>query len=209
MKNLIKEGRWLNEPCGKRIEEDSVVIKTDPGTDFWQRTFYGFRNENAHAYLVPLKENFTLSFRVSFAYKERFDQCGIAAYLDNENWIKGSIEYENESFCHLGSVVTNLGYSDWATQEIPAPDAWYYRLSRRGPDFLIESSKDGKTYSQMRVCHFHALGETTREMGHEASPDTKGKEVLVGLYACSPLDSSFEAVFDSILLEENQWAPHE
>lgn len=41
-------------------------------------------------------------------------------YLDSENWLKGSIEYENETFGHLGSVATNNGYSDWATNEIPA-----------------------------------------------------------------------------------------
>ena len=28
-------------------------------------------------------------------------------YLDSENWLKGSIEYENDNFQHLGSVVTN------------------------------------------------------------------------------------------------------
>ena len=29
-------------------------------------------------------------------------------YLDSENWLKASVEYENEEFQHLGSVVTNL-----------------------------------------------------------------------------------------------------
>lgn len=41
-------------------------------------------------------------------------------YLDSENWLKASVEYENEDFQHLGSVVTNNGYSDWATTAIPA-----------------------------------------------------------------------------------------
>ena len=45
----------------------------------------------------------------------RFDQCGIVMYLGSENWLKGSVEYENDEFQHLGSVVTNNGYSDWAT----------------------------------------------------------------------------------------------
>ena len=54
------------------------------------------------------------------AQKNRFDQCGIVMYLDSENWLKASIEYENQSFQHLGSVVTNNGYSDWATTEIHA-----------------------------------------------------------------------------------------
>ncbi|WP_418562699.1 DUF1349 domain-containing protein [Holdemanella porci] len=33
-------------------------------------------------------------------------------YLDSENWLKGSIEYENEAFQHLGSVLTNHSYSN-------------------------------------------------------------------------------------------------
>lgn len=41
--------------------------------------------------------------------RHRFDQCGVVLYLDAENWLKGSIEYENERFQHLGSVVTNHG----------------------------------------------------------------------------------------------------
>ena len=36
-------------------------------------------------------------------------------YLDSDNWLKGSVEFENEAFQHLGSIATNNGYSDWAT----------------------------------------------------------------------------------------------
>ena len=50
-----------------------------------------------------------------FSTMHRFDQCGIVVYLDSENWLKASIEYENDRFQHLGSIVTNGGYSDWAT----------------------------------------------------------------------------------------------
>ena len=41
-------------------------------------------------------------------------------YLDSENWIKASIEYENEQYQRLGSVVTNHGYSDRAATDIDA-----------------------------------------------------------------------------------------
>ena len=62
---------------------------------------------------------FSFTVKTEFDSKNRFDQCGIVMYLDSENWLKASIEYENRSFQHLGSVVTNNGYSDWATTEIP------------------------------------------------------------------------------------------
>ncbi|MBF4275518.1 DUF1349 domain-containing protein, partial [Vibrio anguillarum] len=146
---------------------------------------YGFRNENAPALLIDSKDNFTFTAKVSFTYQELFDQCGLIIYLDNENWFKASIEYENQSFSRLGSVVTNLGYSDWATTDIPLPKEIWYRLSRRGPDFLIESSFDGLVFNQMRIFHLHQLGETTIEMAKCNPPLPTQKVVSFGVYACS------------------------
>ena len=124
----------------------------------------------------------------------RFDQCGVVVYLDAKNWLKGSVEYENDHFQHLGSVVTNHGYSDWATTEIPAGiKAMWYRLSRREDDFCIECSEDGVVFHQMRVCHLH---------------EAKG-EVQFGIYACSPEDSSFRAVFANMELTQCKWLAHD
>lgn len=50
---------------------------------------------------------------------------------------------EYDEFQHLGSVVTNNGYSDWAATEIPADvKTMWYRLSRREDDYCIECSED-------------------------------------------------------------------
>ncbi len=66
----------------------------------------------------------------------RFDQCGVVMYLDSENWLKGSIEYENDYFQHLGSVVTKQWISDWATTEIDAEiKSIVVCLSRREDDY--------------------------------------------------------------------------
>ena len=115
-------------------------------------------------------------------------------YLDSDNWLKGSIEYENEEYQHLGSVVTNHGYSDWATTEIPSSvKIMWYRLSRREDDYCIECSEDGIRWKQMRVCHLH---------------EGAGK-VRFGVYACSPEDSSFTAVFSNIHFTESAWKAHD
>ena len=75
-------------------------------------------------------------------------------YLDSENWLKASIEYENEEYQRLGSVATNHGYSDWATTDIPASvKSMWYRFSRRESDYCIECSEDGVHFKQMRICH--------------------------------------------------------
>lgn len=200
--------RWINQPRNYLVEKSRVEITTDPGTDFWQRSYYGFRNDNAPALLVDSADNFSFTARVGFGYRSLFDQCGLIIYQDSENWFKASIEYENEAFSRLGSVVTNSGHSDWATTDIPLPKRIWYRLNRRGPDFLIESSIDGESFNQMRIFHLHALGETTEAMGKADPPLATEQLVSFGLYACSPSNSSFTAIFDQFMLEPCRWTAH-
>jgi len=72
---------WLNEPTSYSIQENEVVIKTEPGTDFWQRTYYGFRNDNAPALLFKINElYFSFVIKTEFDTKNRFDQCGVIVY---------------------------------------------------------------------------------------------------------------------------------
>ena len=192
----IQDFHWTREPESCSLSDERIEIVTRPHTDLWQRTYYHFRNDNAPVLQMETEEPY-FSFVVKTSFEERhhrFDQCGVVLYLDSDNWLKGSIEYENEHFQHLGSVVTNLGYSDWATTEIPANvKSMWYRLSRREDDYCIECSTDGAHFSQMRDCHLHR---------------GKGK-IRFGVYACSPEDSSFRAVFTDMALTECKWLAHD
>ncbi|MDP4093206.1 MAG: DUF1349 domain-containing protein [Bacillota bacterium] len=181
---------WINKPKEFKIETNKIIIITEPGTDFWQRTYYGFRNDNAHAFMMSSEDNFTFTVLTQFNTKVMYDQCGVIVYQNSDNWFKASIEFENEKYQRLGSVVTNNGYSDWATTDISSGiKSMYYRLSRRGPDFLVENSEDGKNFKQMRVFH---LFEGKREINF-------------GVYACSPLESSFDAAFSEMQLSGCIW----
>ncbi|RRK33885.1 DUF1349 domain-containing protein [Schaedlerella arabinosiphila] len=192
----LKKFTWTREPEHYEINQDTIEIVTKPHTDLWQRTYYHFQNDNAPVLQMETEEQY-FSFVVKTEFHDshhRFDQCGIVMYLDSENWLKGSIEYENDEFQHLGSVVTNNGYSDWATTEIDASvKSMWYRFSRREDDYCIECSVDGTAFSQMRICHMH---------------QGKGK-IRFGIYACSPEDSSFKAVFSNLQITECQWKAHD
>ena len=85
-------------------------------------------------------------------------------------------------------------WSDWATTAIDAGiKSMWYRFSRREDDHCIECSADGELFSQMRVCHMWQGG---------------GK-IRFGIYACSPEDSSFRAVFTNMELTECKWLAHD
>lgn len=191
----INELKWTRLPKEYSINENEIVVVTNPHTDLWQRTYYGFRNDNAPVLQMETSEKyFSFIVKTSFESKVRFDQCGVCIYLDSENWLKGTIEYENEKIQRLGSVVTNLGYSDWATTDISSSikEMWY-RLSRREDSYCIECSEDGISFKQMRICHLE-----------------KGKDVIkFGIYACSPEDSSFKATFANFELRECEWKAHD
>ena len=105
MKVDVKRFQWTREPADYSIEEDRIEIITKPHTDLWQRTYYHFRNDNAPVLQMETEEKFfSFVVKTEFESKHRFDQCGVVMYLDAENWLKASIEYENERFSHLGSV---------------------------------------------------------------------------------------------------------
>ncbi|MBQ5422880.1 MAG: DUF1349 domain-containing protein [Clostridiales bacterium] len=188
--------QWTRQPKVYSIQPGRIEITTEPGTDLWQRTYYHFRNDNAPVLQMETEEKY-FSFTVKTDYTDssrRFDQCGIVMYLDTDNWLKASVEFENEEFQHLGSVVTNHGYSDWATTAIPADvKIMWYRFSRREDDYCIECSSDGVTFTQMRVCHMWEGAGIVR----------------FGIYACSPEDSSFKAVFTDMALTDCVWQAHD
>ena len=195
MEFSIHNFQWTRQPEHYTVSDEKVEIITKPHTDLWQRTYYHFRNDNAPVFQMETEENFfSFVVKTEFESKHRFDQCGVVMYLDSENWLKASIEYENEEFQHLGSVVTNLGYSDWATTAIDASlKSMWYRFSRREDDYCIECSWDGQHFSQMRICHMHKGGGRIR----------------FGIYACSPEDSSFKATFTDMAMLPCQWRKHD
>ncbi|MDE5966494.1 MAG: DUF1349 domain-containing protein [Lachnospiraceae bacterium] len=192
----LQKFKWTREPQDYKIENGRVEIISKPHTDLWQRTYYHFQNDNAPVLQMETEEKY-FSFVVKTEFTEshhRFDQCGIVMYLDSENWLKASVEYENEQYQHLGSVVTNDGYSDWATTVIDTSVKFmWYRFSRREDDYCIECSLDGTNFNQMRICHMQ-----------------KGNgKIQFGIYACSPEESSFKAAFTNMEMMECQWKAHD
>ena len=180
---------WSNEPADWHLA-DALELTTRPDTDYWQRTHYGFRRDNGHFFFVPVKGDFSLTAHVAFAPNAQYDQCGVMCRANADSWIKASVEYEPDGHSRLGSVVTSLGYSDWATQDVESTlDRLWYRLSRRGADFCVESSADGVAWQQMRITHLHDC------------PD----EIDVGVYACSPVGPGFQCRVLELVLGAAVW----
>ena len=177
---------WLNKP-EFNFDSGKLSIKTSGETDFWQRTHYGFSRDNGHAMLTSISCNFKMTVKTRFNYQSQYDQCGMLLRIDALNWIKVSAEYEDSERNRLGSVMTNLGYSDWATTDIDSHigEMWY-RIECKDNDFIIENSLDGTIWSQMRMAHLHS----------------RQRPLNAGIYACSPKEGGFQAGFSELSIEK-------
>ncbi len=185
--SAMPEGfRWENEPK-QYVFDGSLRIRVEPETDFWQRTHYNFQRDNAHCLLREFDGDFELSASCAFEGNANYDQCGIILRIDPENWIKASTEYFDESLSYLGSVVTSLGYSDWAKSDVPSGKGIRtYTIRVKGRDAEIETESNG-VRSVLRIAHIHAAG---------------GGGISAGVYAACPMGKGFEAVFKSIEIKE-------
>ncbi|MDQ6671620.1 MAG: DUF1349 domain-containing protein [Chloroflexota bacterium] len=181
---------WRREPRHWQVEPEAGRLRVEPDgeTDFWQRTHYGFQVDNGHFLFAEVGGSFRLATRVSFEPAHQYDQAGLMVRLSEDFWLKTSIEHEPGTTNRLGVVVTNAGYSDWSTQDVPSElrEIWL-RVERTGADYLVESSTTGTSWSQLRLAHLHR--------------DDGLQPVAAGLYACSPKAPGYVAEFAFLSIE--------
>lgn len=185
MKTLEK---WINEPMSYELKKDKITFQVLPKTDFWQVTHYGFSRTDGHCLVAEIDDDSCFVVRVKMNYMSEFDQCGIMVYLDENNFAKLCVENQLKAKNKLGSVVCKSKRSDWATQPFGKEDSIFFRVSKRGINYLFESSLDGKHFEQMRL--FDMLGS---------------EKVSIGVFGASPLGEGFEAVFSDFGFSPNKW----
>ena len=182
--------QWWNPPRRADLRESRLVVATRGGSDFWQRTHYGFRRDDGHCLLCEWRGgDFALTTKVHVHPVHQYDQAGLIVRFSADCWLKTSVEYEPDRPNRLGAVVTNAGWSDWSTQDVPhSLDGIQLRVRRAHRAYVVEvapADGDVSSWSQIRLAH---LGEDD------------GGPVQCGLYACGPTGEGFIAEFDYIRL---------
>ena len=188
--------RWHAEPARWRIDSATRCLRVQPdaGTDFWQRTHYGFEADNGHFLHLEAAGDFVLTTQVTSHPVHQYDQAGLMVRISPACWLKTSVEFEPQGPNRLGAVVTNAQYSDWSTQPLAreVKTVWF-RIRAEAADCLVETALDGEHWEQIRV---------TRLLDQPAAP-----HVQCGLYACSPKGAGFEAAFSFLHFHPRRLAP--
>jgi uncharacterized protein len=185
--------QWWCEPSRWQIDADACClrIETNAGTDFWQRTHYGFEADNGHFLYLEAEGDFVLTTKVRSKPVHQYDQAGLMLRISAGCWLKTSVEYEPDGDNRLGAVVTNAQFSDWSTQPLSKSiDTLWFRLRAEGHDCIVEASSNGILWEQIRMAHLLERPNV--------------RSVQCGLYACSPKAAGYAAEFLFLTLEQGR-----
>ena len=179
----LKDFQWLNDPVDVFFDDKGMNVLAREKTDFWQSLHHNFAKDNGHFFYAYKTGNFSLTIKWSFKSLNNFQQAGIMVRVDERNWIKASLMYDDAKFPRLGTALTQKGYSDWASQNLPheVNEIWY-KIVRKDGDYVVSFSLDGVVFSQIRLAHLMR----------------DNPEVKVGAFICSPQVSGFEATLEMI-----------
>lgn len=173
--------RWLNEPPSWNADGGALTLLTGERTDFWQHTFYGFRRDSGHAFLKPVRGDFTASATVTGAYEKLYDQAGLMLRIDAAHWVKTGIEF-TDGLMHFSVVVTNP-VSDWSViplHDTSPDDEVHVRLTRHADAVRVQYAIGSGSWQMARLAPF---------------PEADAE---VGVTACSPERAGFRASFRDV-----------
>ncbi|CCH28287.1 DUF1349 domain-containing protein [Actinosynnema sp. NPDC047251] len=171
--------QWLNEPASWSADA-GLCITTDPSTDFWRTTHYGFVRDTGHVLGIPLTGDFTISTTFAADYAAQYDQVGIALRVDERNWIKAGVELVDDEF-QVSTVVTR-DFSDWSVVPVAHLTRVAISATREGDTVTVRYGlDDAEPTTMLRLAYF--------------PPEVSA---LVGVMAAAPTGPGFTARFDRV-----------
>lgn len=178
-RNLI----WVQQPKLYIATEEKIILETEPFTDLHPS------KPGAEAIQLSLeaKGSFCFSIRSDFEYQNPFDQCGIVIYKGKKKRVVFGTEYRDTERTSLQCTVYHDEMGDRSGRDIgSAINRMYYRIWYRGGELRIQYSFAGRRYGDMRKFWL--------------APDKD--KLSIGIYACSPSNSTFDCTFREMILEE-------
>ena len=103
----VGEPHWRNPPPFFETRGDTLVVRTGEKTDYWNRTFYGFKNGNGHLFAHRVQGDFSAVAEFAADYRNLYDQAGLMIH-QQQNRIFG-VEQDfrgggGRHLCNLRSV---------------------------------------------------------------------------------------------------------
>ena len=143
------QGTWLNPPAHCERTPQHLMIETDPETDFWRQTHYGFTHANGHALLFDMPDRFVAETTFRGRFTSKYEQAGLLLWENDQRWIKAGIE--NAGGRVNFAVVVTDGRSDWSMAPVDgATGRWTIRLTATDAAVIVHG-RSSASWQILRV----------------------------------------------------------
>lgn len=174
---------WLNRPELYTIDENSVLIETQPHTGFHSQTF---QQITAPGLKLEPTSNFAFSARMRCSFEGSENECGVFLLENTGHWMKGSLQ-NLEDHLKISCKVYQDGYGDEAVREIGSGvQTMTLRVLYWNGNIRFQYSFAGGTFSDMRWMHFC----------------DSHVPLSAGIFACSPGSHGFDCRFSEIRFQK-------
>ncbi|MEB2846736.1 DUF1349 domain-containing protein [Rhizobiales bacterium RZME27] len=146
------QSRYGHEPSTWSVCGGALNVTTDPGTDFWRETHYGFIRDSGHFLGVSASDGFTVQIRVRGEFRNLYDQAGLMVRADDRHWVKAGVEF-TDGQAYFSAVVTNEK-SDWSLGQAIATSDFFVRITLAKESIRVQTSTDGKSWPLLRLAPF-------------------------------------------------------
>lgn len=183
---------WFNEPKTWSTNGTTLSVHTDPDTDFWSKTHYGFERDTGHFYYQSVTGDraFTATVSIRGNYHTLYDQAGLMLRIDKNNWLKCGIEYVEGQY-YASAVVTVNGWSDWNVVAVESLDTLKIRVRRANEAVHIDFAEgEQESFKMLRLAYLPVIDQS--------------QAMMVGIMCASPTKEApgFDITFDGLSIIE-------
>ena len=187
------DGAWHNPPEHREVSAGAATFQPEGGSDFWQRTSYGFARDSGHALLTPLRRPGAMEVTFEADFAHQFDQAGLLLRVNDGVWLKAGVEFTDGLLC-AGAVVTRRT-SDWSLAPLDelSGGPLVVRVSLAADVAIIRIRVAGGDWKLLRVAPFEVASQV---------------DVWGGPYACCPTRAGLVARFSAWQASASDSGPH-
>ena len=148
---FVSEMNWMNQPKSFLVDNSSLHITVNKGTDFFNNPEDNSVTGSAPYLYKAIEGNFVAKALVQPDFSSQWNAVALMVHFDNMNWIKFAFENSDATGPSIVSVVTK-GTSDDANGVLLNEDmkVWL-AIVRKGNIYSMHWSKDGENFKMARL----------------------------------------------------------
>lgn len=153
----LSDFRWLNEPGSFRLENSTLTIIAEKGTDFFNNPENGDKTATAPLLFRDIQGDFIARALVRPDFSSLWNAVAIMVHIDNNNWIKFAFENSDATGNSIVTVVTKDTSDDANGVILSDQNEVWLKLIRKGDIYSMLWSLDDSDYKMARLTALPAV----------------------------------------------------